>query len=208
MDAVPGYINKTWFKAARPGTFRASAPSCAGATTRTCWPACAPCRSTSTRRGTTDRRPTSRPRATGGRRSASEIRGAAREPAQSSPSRKDCPRRPWPSPQSHPRDDDRRPARGRRSSRTRSGPRRRAGRRGSPRPITRRSGSSTSTRPSSSSCLGGVEALLLRLQLGVAGQHLPDAGEVQPALHDARHDDDLPGRRAGVGRASRTTWCR
>ena len=53
--------------------------------------------------------------------------------------------------------------------------------------------------------LGGVEALLMRIQLAVAGQHVPDAREVQPALHDARDDDDLPGRRAGRGRASRTT---
>ena len=49
-------------------------------------------------------------------------------------------------------------------------------------------------------CLGGVEALLLRIQLGVAGEHVPLAREVQPALHDARDDDDLPGRRAGLGR--------
>ena len=33
-----------------------------------------------------------------------------------------------------------------------------------------------------------------------AGQHVPDAGEVQPDLHHARDDDDLPRRRAGVGR--------
>ena len=47
--------------------------------------------------------------------------------------------------------------------------------------------------------LGGVEALLMRIQLGDAGQHVPDAREVQPDLHHARDDDDLPGRRAGVG---------
>ena len=40
MDAVPGYTNKTWFKAdARPASTTASAPSCAGATTPTCSPA-------------------------------------------------------------------------------------------------------------------------------------------------------------------------
>ena len=51
MDAVPGYMNKTWFKAdAGRDVSAASAPSCAGATTRTCSPACGPCRSTSTRR--------------------------------------------------------------------------------------------------------------------------------------------------------------
>ena len=32
-----------------------------------------------------------------------------------------------------------------------------------------------------------------------AGQHVPDAREVQPDPHDARDDDDLPGRRAGLG---------
>ena len=41
-----------------------------------------------------------------------------------------------------------------------------------------------------------------------AGQHVPDAGEVQRDLHPARDDDDLPGRRPGAGRASRTTSCR
>ena len=35
---------------------------------------------------------------------------------------------------------------------------------------------------------------------GVAGEHVPLPREVQPALHDARHDDDLPGHRAGLGR--------
>ena len=45
MDAVPGYMNKTWFQipedaipegAERRWSSRASAPSCAAATTRTC----------------------------------------------------------------------------------------------------------------------------------------------------------------------------
>ena len=48
MDALPGYTNKTWFKipavghqgGREPGrSSAASAPSCAGATTRTCSPA-------------------------------------------------------------------------------------------------------------------------------------------------------------------------
>ena len=36
FDAIPGYTNHTWFKATSRGRPRASAPSCAGATTRTC----------------------------------------------------------------------------------------------------------------------------------------------------------------------------
>ena len=37
MDALPGYTNKTWFKVTEPrASSGASAPSCAGATTRTC----------------------------------------------------------------------------------------------------------------------------------------------------------------------------
>ena len=50
--------------------------------------------------------------------------------------------------------------------------------------------------------VGGVEALLMRIQLGVAGQHVPRPHHLQPALHAARHDDDLHGRRpiaAGFG---------
>ena len=31
------------------------------------------------------------------------------------------------------------------------------------------------------------------------GQHLPRAGDLQPAVHDARHRDDVPVRRAGRG---------
>ena len=34
---------------------------------------------------------------------------------------------------------------------------------------------------------------------GDPGQHAAHAGAVQPDPHHARHDDDLPGRRAGVG---------
>ena len=48
--------------------------------------------------------------------------------------------------------------------------------------------------------LGGVEALLMRLQLGAAEQHAADAADVQRAVHDARDDDDLPVRRADHGR--------
>ena len=41
--------------------------------------------------------------------------------------------------------------------------------------------------------LGGLEALLMRAQLARPNQHLLSPEAVQPALHDARHDDDLPG---------------
>ena len=47
--------------------------------------------------------------------------------------------------------------------------------------------------------MGGIEALLLRIQLGAAGQHLPVARDLQPAVHDARHDHDLPRDHAAVG---------
>ena len=40
--------------------------------------------------------------------------------------------------------------------------------------------------------LGGVEALVMRLQLAGPDLHAADAGAVQPAVLDARHDDDLP----------------
>ena len=56
--------------------------------------------------------------------------------------------------------------------------------------------------------MGGVEALMMRLQLGAGGQHAADAADLQRAVHDARHDDDLPVRRADHGRASATTSCR
>ena len=41
-----------------------------------------------------------------------------------------------------------------------------------------------------------------------AGQHVPDAADVQRAVHAARHDDDLPVRRADHGRLRATTSCR
>ena len=48
--------------------------------------------------------------------------------------------------------------------------------------------------------LGGLEALLIRSQLAQARQHPAQRGAVQPDLHDARADDDLPVRHADVGR--------
>ena len=57
-------------------------------------------------------------------------------------------------------------------------------------------------------CLGGVEALMMRLQLGAPDNTLVTPTDLQPAVHDARHDDDLPVRRADDGRAWPTTSCR
>ena len=56
--------------------------------------------------------------------------------------------------------------------------------------------------------LGGVEALLMRLQLGQADNTLLTPQTYNAAVHDARDDDDLPVRRADHGRASATTSCR
>ena len=47
---------------------------------------------------------------------------------------------------------------------------------------------------------GGIMALLIRTQLAQANKHFIDARRLQPALHDARHDDDLPRRRPDPGR--------
>ena len=48
-------------------------------------------------------------------------------------------------------------------------------------------------------CLGGVEALMMRLQLGAPNNTLVTPADLQPAVHDARDDDDLPVRRADDG---------
>ena len=48
--------------------------------------------------------------------------------------------------------------------------------------------------------VGGCEALLMRLQLARAARSPAVAGGLQPDLHDARHDDDLPRRDAGAHR--------
>ena len=48
----------------------------------------------------------------------------------------------------------------------------------------------------------------MRVQLGDAERRRADRGDVQRALHDARHDDDLPVQHAGARRASATTSCR
>ena len=56
--------------------------------------------------------------------------------------------------------------------------------------------------------LGGVEALIMRLQLAHAEQHAVEPGDLQRPGHDARDDDGLPVRRAGAGQASATTSSR
>ena len=40
--------------------------------------------------------------------------------------------------------------------------------------------------------LGGVEALIIRIQLARPDNTFISPGDVQPAVHDARHDHDLP----------------
>ena len=47
-------------------------------------------------------------------------------------------------------------------------------------------------------CLGGVEALMMRLQLSVPSQHADHLRALQPAADAARDDDGVPVRRAGV----------
>ena len=46
---------------------------------------------------------------------------------------------------------------------------------------------------------GGVEALLMRIQLAHAEQHVPQPRPLQPDLHHARHHHDVPVRRADDG---------
>ena len=48
-------------------------------------------------------------------------------------------------------------------------------------------------------CLGGVEALIIRLQLGAPEQHAGHPPGLQPALHDPRDHDGVPVRRADDG---------
>ena len=45
--------------------------------------------------------------------------------------------------------------------------------------------------------LAGILALLMRAAARGAEQHVPQPGDLQPDLHDARHGDDVPVRRAG-----------
>ena len=43
---------------------------------------------------------------------------------------------------------------------------------------------------------GGIEALLIRIQLAQPERHVPVGRRLQPAVHDARHDDGVPARDA------------
>ena len=53
--------------------------------------------------------------------------------------------------------------------------------------------------------VGGIEAIIMRLQLARPRQHARERAALQRAVHDARHDDDLPRRDAAVGVRSSTT---
>ena len=57
-------------------------------------------------------------------------------------------------------------------------------------------------------CSAGIEALMMRLQLARPENTFPRPRPLQPDLHHARHDDDVPLRRAGDGGARRSTSCR
>ena len=78
----------------------------------------------------------------------------------------------------------------------RAAPRREGLRLGRRPSITSASASSTSSTALFFFCVGGCEALLIRLQLARPNGTLALARRVQPDLHDARHDDDLPRRDA------------
>ncbi len=53
--------------------------------------------------------------------------------------------------------------------------------------------------------VGGIEALLIRLQLAQPDGKLLSAEHLQPDVHHARHDDGLPRRHADGGRLRATT---
>ena len=57
-------------------------------------------------------------------------------------------------------------------------------------------------------CSAGSLAAVMRMQLARPEQHAGGPGPLQPALHHARHDDDVPLRRADHGGAWASTWCR
>ena len=158
MDALPGLHEQDLVQGRRSrAASAASAPSCAGATTPTCTRASWRCPSTSGRRGTTARPTTSRPPRTRPPQGRKELRaaGGLRRDVQRGRRHRHhlrgFPRvglnRTWPHSTTRPA---RRPAR--RSSPTACGPSPRAGRRGSRRPTTSGSGSSTSGRSPRSSC--------------------------------------------------------
>ena len=115
-----------------------------------------------------------------GARGAARARGLSGEPASDAPERR---------------------CRGRRASWrswSASGSRRAAGA-FSPPSTTPISASSTSARRFLFFVLAGILALLMRTQLAVPENDLVGARHLQPALHHARHGDDVPLRRAGGG---------
>ena len=113
-------------------------------------------------------------------------RPTARSPI-SSPTSRRCDERPTASDRRRHADARTRPTDGRSS-------------RGSRRSTTSASASSTCVTALVLLRVGGVEALLIRLQLARPNSALPLARRLQPALHHARHDDDLPRRDADAGR--------
>ena len=163
---------------------RASAPSCAATATPTCAPRSRPSRPTSTRPG--------RERQA---RDIEAVRQAARRAAQGSAKGSD----------SHVMEAGTAAARaassrGRRSSSAGSSPSRAAGCRWLTTTDHKKIGILYLFATFLFFILGGVEALIMRLQLAQPDNTLVDARDLQRARHDARHDDDLPVRRAGAGR--------
>ena len=71
---------------------------------------------------------------------------------------------------------------------------------GSPPSTTRRSRSSTARPRSCFFVVGGIEALLIRLQLARPERHGAHRRRSTTALHDARHDDGVPRGHAARGR--------
>ena len=61
------------------------------------------------------------------------------------------------------------------------------------------SGDATSSPRSCSSCSAGMLALAHARAAGAPGKRADGPGPLQPDLHDARHDDDVPVRGAGDG---------
>ena len=55
--------------------------------------------------------------------------------------------------------------------------------------------------------VAGLLALVMRAQLSEANNDVVEPGPVQPAVHHARDDDDLPVQHPGAGRFRRTTSC-
>ena len=56
--------------------------------------------------------------------------------------------------------------------------------------------------------VAGLQALFMRVQLATAESGVRRPADLQRAVHDARHDDDLPVQHAGASPGSPTTCCR